>query len=104
MIEVRSTREEEPMVWHENGRRADALLDSAGPGTCRPADTTDATSARSTTAEVYEAGSVLVVRVRLREGPLELRIPKATVAPLRQRQRVPRRHHIPGFNAEATPC
>lgn len=91
------------MVWHENGRRADALLDSAGPGTCRPADTPDATSARSTTAEVYEAGSVLVVRVRLREGPLELRIPKATVAPLRQRH-VPRRHHIPGFNAEATPC
>jgi hypothetical protein len=33
-----------------------------------------------------------------------LRIPKATVAPLRQPQPFPRRHHIPGFNAEATPC
>jgi hypothetical protein len=93
------------MVWNENGRRAGALLDSAGPGTCRPANPADTTSARSTTAEVYEAGGVLVVRVRLTEGPLELRIPKATVAPLRrQPQLLPRRHHIPGFNAEATPC
>jgi hypothetical protein len=93
------------MVWNENGRRAGALLDSAGPGTCRPANPADTTSARSTTAEVYEADGVLVVRVRLTEGPLELRIPKATVAPLRrQPQLLPRRHHIPGFNAEATPC
>jgi hypothetical protein len=92
------------VAWHEDNRRSDALLDSAGPDTCRPADTPVATSARSTTAEVHEAGDVLVVRVRLAEGPLELRIPKATVAPLRQPQFVPRRHHIPGLNAEAIPC
>jgi hypothetical protein len=90
------------MACHENGRRVNALLDSAGPGTCRPPDTT---STHSTTAEVHEADGVLVVRVKLAEGPLELRIPRATVAPLRrQRQPAPRRHHIPGFNSEATPC
>jgi hypothetical protein len=38
------------------------------------------------------------VHVRLAEGPLELRIPKAAVDARR------RHHHIPGCNPDATPC
>lgn len=86
------------MVSHSNGRAA-SLLDSAGPGTCRPADSAKAAKV-SPPVEVDDADDDLVVRVRLCEGPLELRLPRAAVKP---RHHEPR-HHIPGFNADATPC
>jgi hypothetical protein len=49
--------------------------------------------------QVYESGDELVVLVRLKDGLLELRVPRQAVPPPRAPQR-----HIPGFNAEATPC
>jgi hypothetical protein len=87
------------MVSHSNGRAA-SLLESTGPGTCRPADSPDRSATVSPPVEVDEADDALVVRVRLCEGLLELRVPRAAV---KERQRE-RRHHIPGFNADATPC
>jgi hypothetical protein len=87
------------MVSHSNGRAA-SLLDSAGPGTCRPADLPDRSAKVSPSVEAYDADDTLVVRVQLCEGPLELRVPRASVKARRHR----RRHHIQGFNADATPC
>jgi hypothetical protein len=87
------------MVSDSNARAA-ALLDSAGPGTCRPADLPDRSATVSSPVEVYDADDALVLRVRLCEGPLELRVPRAAV---KSRHDHPRRH-IPGFNADATPC
>jgi hypothetical protein len=74
------------MVWQANGRAA-ALLGGGG------------SPSLAEKAQVYEAGDALVVRVRLAEGPLELRIPKAAVDP-----RLHRHHRIPGCNPDATPC
>jgi hypothetical protein len=56
-------------------------------------------SRASTAAQVhvYEAGDSVVVRMRLAEGPLELRIPKRALERLRQ-------HRIAGCNPDATPC
>ncbi len=87
------------MVSHSNGRAA-SLLDSAGPGTCRPADLPDRPATVSPPVEVDDADDALVVRIRLCEGPLELRVPRAAV---RARDRGHRRR-IDGFNADATPC
>jgi hypothetical protein len=51
-------------------------------------------------SSVDDADDALVVRVRLCEGPLELRVPRAAV----KAGRHDHRHHIAGFNADATPC
>jgi hypothetical protein len=86
------------MVTHSNGRVA-SLLDSAGPETSRPVDSGARSATVSPPVEVYEADDALVVRVGLTEGALELRVPRAAVKARHQY-----RHHIRGFNAEATPC
>ena len=86
------------MVSHSNGRAA-SLLDSASPGTSRPADSGERSATVSPPVAVYEADDALVVRVRLCEGPVELRVPRAAV-----KARSQHRKHIPGFNADATPC
>jgi hypothetical protein len=49
-------------------------------------------------SQVYESGDELVVLVRLNDGLLELRVPRASVATAKTRE------HIPGLNADATPC
>jgi hypothetical protein len=49
-------------------------------------------------SQVYESDDELVVLVRLNDGLLELRVPRASVAT----EKVP--GHIPGLNADATPC
>jgi hypothetical protein len=87
------------MVSHSNGRAA-SLLDSAGPGTCRPADSPDRSATVSPPVEVAEADDALVLRIRLCEGPLELRVPRAAVKTRHHEHD----HHIHGFNADATPC
>ena len=95
------------MVRHSDGRTA-SLLESAGPGTSRPVDSriqrpVDSRVRRPNVAspvDVYEADDALVVRVRLVQGPLELRVPQGA---LKARHHHPR-HHIEGFNADATPC
>ena len=84
------------MVSHSNGGAA-SLLDSAGPGTCRPADSPDRSAEVSPPVEIDKAGDALVLRVCLCEGPFELRVPRAAV-------KDDHRHHIHGFNADATPC
>jgi hypothetical protein len=81
------------MVKYSNCR-AVALLDSAGPGTCRPAVSRRRPPARP----VRKAEEDLVVRVPLCQGPFELRVPRARV---KAKQRL---RHIEGFNADATPC
>ena len=48
-------------------------------------------------AQVYESGDELVVLVRLNDGLLELRVPRAAVP--REKPR-----HVSGINADATPC
>jgi hypothetical protein len=81
------------MVKYSN-RRTEALLESAGPGTCRPA----VSRRRSPARPVPKAEEDLIVRVPLCRGPFELRVP---------RDRVEAKHrprHIEGFNADATPC
>jgi hypothetical protein len=83
------------MVGHSNGRAA-SLLDSAAAGTCSP----DHSATASPPVEVDDADDGLVVRVRLCEGPLELRVPRAAGKARHQEHR----HHIHGFNADATPC
>jgi hypothetical protein len=83
---------------YSNGRVA-SLLDSAGPGTSRPVDSGARSATVSAPVEVYEADDALVVRVGLMEGLLELRVPRAAV-----KVRHHHRHHIHGFNADATPC
>jgi hypothetical protein len=87
------------MVSHSNGRAA-SLLDSVGPGTCRPADSPVHSATLSPPVEVDDADDGLVVRVSLCEGPLELRVPRAAV----KARQDDHRHHIRGFNADATPC
>lgn len=49
--------------------------------------------------QVYELDEELVVLVRLRDGLLELRVPRQAVS-----KPHPCQSHIPGFNPEATPC
>jgi hypothetical protein len=88
------------MVSHSNGRAA-SLLDSAGPGTCRPVESPERSVTVSPPVDVSDADDTLIVRVELCEGPVELRVPRAVV---KARRNQPRRHHIPGFNADATPC
>lgn len=66
------------MVRYSNSRVA-SLLDSAGPGTIRPVDSSARSATVSPPVEVYEADYALVVRVGLTEGPLELRVPRAAV-------------------------
>jgi hypothetical protein len=86
--------------------RAEALLDSAGPGTSRlarqraprPRHARPVTAAPR--AHVYDSDDTLVVRVPLCQGPLELRIPRTAVEAPQRRPRA----HIEGFNADATPC
>jgi hypothetical protein len=86
--------------------RATALLDSAGPGTSRPARQPAPRPRHvrpvntATRADVYDSGDTVVVCVPLCEGPLELRVPRTAVKASR---RLPRTH-IEGFNADATPC
>jgi hypothetical protein len=87
------------MVSHSNGRAA-SLLDSAGPGTCRPAESPERSATVSPPVDVSDADGTLVVRVELCEGPVELRVPRAAVKARRNQPR----HHIPRFNADATPC
>jgi hypothetical protein len=87
------------MVSHSNGRAA-SLLDSAGPGTCRPADSPHRSARVSPPVEVDDADDTFVVRVELCEGPVELRVPRASIKARHRHDR----HHIKGFNADATPC
>jgi hypothetical protein len=66
------------MVKHSSARVA-GLLDSAGPGTSRPAPSSVDRRERhprapAPRAEVFESDGTLVVRVPLCEGPLELRV------------------------------
>ncbi|HEX3268769.1 MAG TPA: hypothetical protein VHQ98_12365 [Gaiellaceae bacterium] len=84
------------MAWQANGRAA-GFLESDGRSAERPSGSRGS-SPLAEKAQVYEAGDALVVHVRLAEGPLELRIPKAAVDPRR------RHHRIPGCNPDATPC
>jgi hypothetical protein len=84
------------MPWQANGRGA-GFLEPHVHGARRPSGSSGR-SRLAGNAQVYEAGDALVVHVRLPEGPLELRIPKAAV------DRSRRRHHIPGCNPDATPC
>jgi hypothetical protein len=81
------------MVTHANGRAA-SLLDSAGPGTSRPAP-----HRPHTPHKVHPRDDALVVRVPLCERPFELRVPRAAVKARRHQRR-----HIPGFNPDSTPC
>ena len=85
------------MPWQANGSAA-ASLEPHGQKARRPSDS-GSRSRLAEKAQVYEAGDALVVHVRLAEGPLELRIPKAAVDP-----RLHRFHRIPGCNPDATPC
>jgi hypothetical protein len=81
------------MVKYSNDQAA-SLLESAGPGTCRPA----VLRRRPPSRPVLKAEEDLIVRVPLCQGPFELRVP---------RDRVKAKHrprHIEGFNADATPC
>jgi hypothetical protein len=81
------------MVKYSNGRAA-SLLDSAGPGTCRPA----VSRSRPSAHHVDEADKGLLIRVPLCEGPFELRVPTARVKARH------RRRHIEGMNPDGTPC
>jgi hypothetical protein len=81
------------MVKHSSRREA-SLLESTGPGTCRPAVSRRRPPARP----VRKAEADLVVRVPLCQGPFELLVPKGRVKAKH------RRRHIEGFNADATPC
>ena len=81
------------MVKYSNDR-AEALLDSAGPGTSRAALSPRHRPARP----VRKADEELVVRVSLCAGLFELRVQRGAVKAER------RRGHIEGFNADATPC
>jgi hypothetical protein len=81
------------MVKHSNDRAA-SLLDSAGPGTCRPA----ASPSRPSAVHVDDADKDLLVRVPLCEGTFELRVPRARVK-ARHRPR-----HIEGIYADTTSC
>lgn len=56
--------------------RAAALLDSAGPGTSRPASSSKRPATMSQRVEA-PVRDVLVVRVPLCQGPIELRVPRA---------------------------
>ena len=49
-------------------------------------------------SQVYECDDELVVLVRLSDGLLELRVPRTSLATAKAPE------HIPGFNADATPC
>jgi hypothetical protein len=56
-------------------------------------------ASRHVSVEVRELDHTLLIRVPLAEGVLEVRVPEnEEPGPPRQR------HHIPGFNPEATPC
>jgi hypothetical protein len=80
------------MVKYSNGQAA-SLLDSAGPGTCRPP-----VSRRPAARPVPKPEDDVIVRVPLCQGPFELRVPRARG----KAKHHPR--HIEGFNADATPC
>jgi hypothetical protein len=93
------------MDKHSNGRSA-ALLESAGPGTSRPAPSPAhrprharaASPARR--AKVHESHRYEVVRVPLCERTIEVRVPREAV----HAKNRPPQQHIEGFNADATPC
>jgi hypothetical protein len=93
------------MVSDSHDRTA-ALLDSARPGTSGPARRPvprprHVRSVRSgPRVEVRESEDTVVVRVPLCEGPVELRVPRTAVKTSKR----PPRHHIEGFNPDATPC
>ena len=78
------------MVKYSNDQAA-SLLESAGPGTCRPVS-----RGRPPARPVRKPEEDLVVRVPLCQGPFELRVPKAGAKA--------KHRHIEGFNADATPC
>jgi hypothetical protein len=80
------------MVKYSSDRAA-ALLDSAGPGTSRPA----VSQRRRPARPVRKTDEDLVVRVPLCAGPFELGVSRA---PAKAKDR----RHIEGFNADATPC
>jgi hypothetical protein len=85
------------MVKHSNGR-AEALLDSAGPGPSGPAPSPAHRPARR--AKVQESDRSDLVRIPLCEGTIELRVPREAS----QAKKRPHQQHIEGFNADATPC
>jgi hypothetical protein len=94
----RPSRQLEPtrggaMVKYSNGQAA-SLLESAGPGTCRPAVSRRRPPARP----VRKTEEDRIVRVPLCQGTFELRVPGA-----RGKAKQPALH-IEGFNADATPC
>jgi hypothetical protein len=74
------------MVRYSNSRAA-SLLDSAGPGTCRPPYSRSRPPKPSPPAEVHDRDDALVVRVPLCEGPVELRVPRAEVKPRQRHSR-----------------
>jgi len=78
---------------NDSHHRAEALLDSAGPGTARPAPSPGRRLVR-------ESDGSEILRVRLCQGPIDLRVPRKAV---RARKRPPQQN-IEGFNADATPC
>jgi hypothetical protein len=80
------------MDGERNGHTA--LLDVVSPAGPWPQEE-DAPSV----ARFSEVGQALLVTVPLRDGMLELRVPKASLARPRKA-----RHHIPGCNPDATPC
>jgi hypothetical protein len=81
------------MVKYSSGQVA-SLLESAGPGTCRPVGSRRSPPARP----VHKPEEDRIVRVPLCQGPFELRVPRG-----RGKAKHPARH-IEGFNADATPC
>jgi hypothetical protein len=81
------------MVKYSNDRAA-SLLESAGPGTCRP----PVSRRRPTARPVPKPEEDLIVRIPLCQGPFELRVPRARGKAKHQTR------HIEGFNADATPC
>ena len=93
MIEGIGANERRIMVKYLNDR-AESLLDSAGPGTCRP----PVSRRRPPVRPVRRPHEELTVRVPLCEGPFELRVPRDRV-----KAKTPQ-DHIEGFNPDATPC
>jgi hypothetical protein len=80
-------------------RRQPTTLHEHSKGGAMATELTSPACAGEAITQVYESGDELVVLVRLKDGLLELRVPRQAVPTPRAPQR-----HIAGFNPEATPC